>query len=44
MEDDFQYIHFILVLLVIFDRTSTLTNIDVFRNARRAICCGQTAD
>ena len=29
---------------MIYDRTSTLTNIDVSCNARRAICCGQTAD
>ena len=36
-EDDFQYIHVIWVFLVIYDRTSMLTNIDVSCNARCAI-------
>ena len=43
-EGDFQYIHVIWDLLVIYDRTSMLTNIDVSCNARCANCCGQTAD
>ena len=40
---DFQFIHVIWVL-VIYDRTSMLTNFDVSCDAKCAICCGKMAD
>ena len=43
-EDDFQYIHVIWDLLVIYERASMLTNIDVSCSARCWIGCGQMAD